>query len=323
MYKVSNKVELSPEKLLKTVTQEELWSKYLGFIPQPGKTFISPIREETRGSANVFYTSDGNLILKDFGGDCFNIWQFIQYKYQLNFRQALHKVYDDFTLNKEGFNYNQVIKTLNIKKDSIHTTIQISRRGYDKRDEDYWGQYYIPLGLLEMYGILALEYYWINGVLFVPKSICYTYEFGRGIRKIYSPLETEFKWVSNVPYDIYNGYDQLDYLGNSVIITKAMKEVLLWRLLGYNAIAPQSESKLDSNLINKLKQRFKNIYLNFDNDQTGRRFSKLNNELYGFKELFTPEEKNITDFIYTYGMESLKDLIKEFKICGEEQIMES
>lgn len=315
MYKTRVKEEINVDTILRSIREEELWEKYLGFLPKPGKCFICPpeVRQEDSPSCNLFYLPNGKLLMKDFGGEAYNIWQFIQIKEKLNFYEALEKVYYDWKLGKMPIN-KEVNRVQKIQLVSTRSVIQIKSRDWGFLDRHYWDNYGISTDLLEDYNICPVEHYWINGHLFTPKTICYSYNFGEGKRKLYSPLEEEWKWISNVPQSIYSGYDQLDLVADILVVTKAMKEVLLWRILGYNAISPQNECLIPKTIIEKLNKRFDKIYCNFDTDSHGRKYSKMNKEAYGLKELFTPAEKNISDFCYVYGLENTREMIKEFKI---------
>ena len=66
------------------------------------------------------------------------------------------------------------------------------------------------------------------------------------------------------------GSKQLPKSGNFIIITKSLKDVMaLWQF-GIPAIAPNSENSFLSDIqYNKLKLKFKDIYLFYDNDLPG------------------------------------------------------
>ena len=86
----------------------------------------------------------------------------------------------------------------------------------------------------------------------------------------------------------------------------------LWEM-GFNAIAPQSESnKLSEAVIDDIKCRFKNIYFIYDNDQTGIEMSnKFANE-YNLNNIIIPNVndcKDIAELCKKIGLNNTKQII--------------
>jgi hypothetical protein len=145
----------------------------------------------------------------------------------------------------------------------------------------------------------------------------YAYKFinnGNISYKIYFPLrpDKKRKWLfSGGSQDDIEGYDQLNHFSDILILTKSLKDVMVYRLLGYNAISLQGEAnKLSSELVNKLYKRFDNIIVNYDNDNEGIKGSVRLNKQYSFKYFFIDEEKDISDYCKKYGLEKTKEMIK-------------
>jgi 5S rRNA maturation endonuclease (ribonuclease M5) len=68
---------------------------------------------------------------------------------------------------------------------------------------------------------------------------------------------------------------------------------------------------IDSALIDNLKTRFKYIYLLYDNDATGKKYSKKLCEQYRLMPIFVPEPvKDISDYRKTYGIVKTLGLLK-------------
>lgn len=300
------------------VTEEELWTYYLGGFPKRGVLFNCPseIRSDTNPSCNLLRLPDGKILLKDYGGDAYNIYQFVMIKFGLTFRQALIRIHNDFKLGNREYLVREAKRVLKeLKEERQFTDIQIKRRNWERRDKRYWGQFGISIPMLNDYNVCPIECCWSNGDLIKIQTMSYSFNFGKGIRKIYNPLEENYKWISNVPKSMYYGFDQLDPCGDLLIITKALKEVMLWRVLGFNAIAPQSECLIPKEMMEKLKKRFENIVIWYDNDKLGKIMQEQMEKTYGIKGYFTTSEKNITDFCEVYGVESTRELIKDMKIC--------
>jgi hypothetical protein len=83
--------------------------------------------------------------------------------------------------------------------------------------------------------------------------------------------------------------------------------------MGIAAIAPQSESQdLKGSVLNELRDRFKYIYVFFDNDDIGRiqseKFSSIN-KLPSFEIPRRYSCKDISDFIKKYGIDQAWELL--------------
>lgn len=106
--------------------------------------------------------------------------------------------------------------------------------------------------------------------------------------------------------------------GENLVITKSLKDCMLLYELGIPAIAPCSENLFVSQKqYDKLKSKFKNIFLFYDNDQAG--ISNMNKIRKQFPDLivtFIPrklEAKDISDFYFKYGKKRTIELINMAK----------
>ena len=80
------------------------------------------------------------------------------------------------------------------------------------------------------------------------------------------------RWRSNCDaFDVF-GLKQLPKGGNVLILTKSLKDVMVFHTMGLCAVAPQSEGSSDipEVIMEDLKLRFRYIIVNFDNDETGK-----------------------------------------------------
>lgn len=132
--------------------------------------------------------------------------------------------------------------------------------------------------------------------------------------KIYSPFSKKLKWLSNCKANHYQGFNQLPWIHNNLIITKSLKDVAVLSLFGIPSIAPQSESQLiPFEFMERLRKRFKNIYLFFDNDGAGIKGSEKNSLEHNLPQLFIPKRygvKDISDMMHKYGFTETEELIK-------------
>lgn len=312
--------ELTIEQILKKVSEWDLWSYYLPGV-KIGKAFKSPLRQDENPSVSLFIARSGNILLKDFAGETINIWTFLQKRYNLTFLEVLLTINNDFNLklaNKRvklyptmeffGLPQKEQVQPLEAK------AIQIKKRVWSDVDRFYWLKYGLSIEFIEARGVIPVQNYWINGELIYWHSDynpTYSYEFGRGLRKLYAPYAKKFKFLTNVGDSIMQGYKYLPESAEVLIITKAYKDVLVLENLGYHSFAPQSESmNIPAKIIEDITTRFTNIYLLYDNDATGIKYSeKICNE-HNFTPIFVPKpDKDISDYVSKHGINSSKDLL--------------
>lgn len=149
-------------------------------------------------------------------------------------------------------------------------------------------------------------------------EIIIRYPLGNGNHKECRPRSSaSYKWrtkkinASNLPF----GYKQLPLNGDFVVITGGEKDVLAFDMLGIPAVCMQSETaNIPLNLIEELKKRFSNVMICYDRDETGEKFSRKWEKLFGLIRIKLPDDldgKDIYDFYANCGTkEELAELIK-------------
>jgi len=152
--------------------------------------------------------------------------------------------------------------------------------------------------LFRTFNIIFISHYWINDRMFTVKesspTYCYRY---KNKRKLYSPYEKDFKWISNIPKGVVEHLELLPETGDILIIDKSKKDSLINHILGYNTLHTISESAfLPEEVINNLKQRFKRIYIHFDNDKAGISSAKKFAEMYDLQYYYFPKELGKDNF---------------------------
>lgn len=317
-------VKLTPEEILKRISYWDLWSYYIPGV-QLKKKFLSPLRAEKKPSCSLFVTPDGVILMKDFNLGTYTIWKFLQEKYGLTYVECLLTINNDFNLklatpkNKPTMAYYGIVKQEQPKLDSVRAKIQIKRRDWNKMDEEYWAKYGLDLKFISKRGVLPLQNFWVNDSLvywYNEFNPAYSYEFEKGIRKIYTPFSKFGKFIGNASDDIFQGEKYLPWLDETLIITKGYKDVLVLSKLGYNSIAPQSEScNITVDKMRTLQHRFRTIYLLYDNDSAGIKGSKRICDQHNLIPLFIPVEsqcKDISDFIKQYGKKQTIKLIQSW-----------
>jgi hypothetical protein len=317
MFGTRGKAELNKEAILSRVSQLDIFKHYCPTFEQVGKKFPSVLRKDNDPSCCIIQMPSGVYIYNDFTEKliltCFG---FVQKKFNCTAEESLNIICNDFNLTKVIPNRlpTPSLNYVGIKDSPLYrrtTKLPIKRREWLKSDT-YWEDYYIPREILNKYNVVPVSHIWKEELdmlkpiyFYKPSNPAYSYEHGNGLRKILQPYAPkDLKWISNLPRDTYSGWDQLDDSGDLLIITKSLKDVMIWRMAGINAIAPQSESVRPSEgMINLLKLRFNRLLLNFDPDKAG--IEGAENWLkFGVVNFNVPNEKDISDLVKARGFDS-------------------
>ncbi len=106
--------------------------------------------------------------------------------------------------------------------------------------------------------------------------------------------------------------------GDNLVITKSLKDVMVLYEYGITAIAPCSENLfVTDSQYDKLKKKYKNIYLFYDQDEPGiKAMCKIKKKHNDLKVLFLPRhgsDKDISDFRKAHGHKKTLELINKVK----------
>ena len=322
MFGTRGKAELNKTAILSRVSQLDIFKHYCPTFEQTGKKFPSVLRTDKDPSCSIIQMPSGVYIYNDFTEKliltCFT---FVQKKFNCTEEESLNIICNDFNLTKVIPNLlpTPSLNYVGIKDSPLYrkiTKLPIKRRDWNN-DDTYWDTYHIPREILNKYNVVPVSHIWkeeldiLKPIYFYKTSNpAYSYEHGNGLRKILLPYaERHLKWMSNLQRNTYSGWDQLDDKGNLLIITKSLKDVMIWRMAGINAIAPQGESvKPSEGVVNLLKLRFNRILLNFDPDEAGKEGAKNWLE-FGINNFNVPQEKDISDLVKIRGFDS-QEIIK-------------
>ena len=292
----------------------------------------SPFRRDRKPSFSFYVNGDGRIGYKDFStGESGDVLNLIQKLKGLTFRQTLETINRDFnlkfTFDIEGIKSTGIAITNEVKalmylgiEKPKETKIEVSIRDWNGAvDKQYWSKYGITGRTLQSYNVFPLQAFYIddNYVQESKTNPIYGYYFGEGKWKIYQPYSLKYKWISNVNKRIIQGVNQVQQTGELMIVTKALKDVMCYRELGYDAIAPQSESTM----IDLSKFDYTHFIINFDFDYTGVIYGNKYTKLYDKKIdccYFTNGRfgtinygaKDISDFIALKGMKEAELLVK-------------
>jgi len=331
---------LTKDNILKKIDSYQLFKAYVPGFKALDKMFKSEFRKEDEPSCHIIMWK-GDLLYKDFGENGYRVFDYIARKFNVNYTGALQRVNEDFALGLGGNVTVNTQATLVIpEKSDVElftekkpTIIDIRTRPWNKLDAKYWrDRYGIPSKLLEFHNIKPLSHYRISSekkdnawYAMNPYSIGYSFDYywNDGIfrRKLYFPqIRTNGRFISNVDGTIVQGWTVLPKYGKILFITKSYKDILIFNLLGYWAVAPNSEhSYIPEDVMIKLKKRFENIYTWFDNDEAGIRGATQFSVKFDLRMTHNPmgEPKDPSDYVEKYSLSNFDKLITNFLEDGK------
>jgi hypothetical protein len=271
----------------------------------------------------VYYDLVSNKYkFKDFSsGKTGSAIDLVKELYGLTFSEAILKIqrdYSDNTMSEE-----RVL----VKHDKFKVT-DYEIRHWNIQDKNYWTKFKLNSKILEKYNVAPLSFYTMSkddpdGITqTITKSYqnIYGYFNNEGeLIKIYQPTIKEKKFIKVRNY--LQGWDQLSYKKDYLILTSSLKDLMCFDRLGFDileGLAPDSENSMISKLIiDKLKKKYKKIFVLFDNDEPGNKAADKYVEIHGFIKLELKLSKDLSDSVKDQGIEKVKEkLIKEFEKYG-------
>ena len=168
------------------------------------------------------------------------------------------------------------------------------------------------------FGVQPIDYFWINEARYRCHTPSYVYNIN-GRYKVYRPFETEGKWYSNTSKDDIQGWRQLKDNGDIVILASSLKDVMCLNVLGYEAIALQSEMQMPSEeLIKQLSERFTVVAVLYDNDfekdaNPGQTMANKICSEFNLINIILPahyKSKDISDLMRDHGVEVAEKIVK-------------
>ena len=300
---------LTKENILKRTDSHTLLNYYLkpyhnhGILNQ-GKHISNPFLPEKQKtpSFNIYTSSSGIWRYKDFAnstceGDVFDL---IMKLNRCDFKEALHLINTDFNLGLQKYSSKN------------QTEIQLQKK-WNTENAAYWKPYGISSEQLRHFRVFPVkeirhfkenqESFCISATI---KNPIFAYQVSNTCYKVYRPLSKKFKffWTGNKPENYVFGYFQLPESGDQIFITGGEKDVLSLYAKGHNAICLNSETALmPAALMQELKERFKQVIVMYDMDETGITQSKKLVTTYSIYRatlplLTTKGGKDISDFFH-------------------------
>lgn len=303
-------LEITFDWLFDRIRQEDVYLKYFGFCDL-NKKHCNPLRNDKKSDCS-FYWHQGVLFFKDFAQSktytCVSVVMEVE---RLSYYKALDRIYDIFL---KGRSSSSIVQIDRPKKDKEYKDIKVKIQPFTSTDIEYLKSFGITSELCKFYNVYSIKHYWVNGDLkyaYNSYNPCIGYYFN-GRWKIYHYKSKDFRFVSNTSHTDLQGYDQLDWVGELCVITKSMKDLMLYRRFDVNAVAPHGETV--SEWIDKipiLQNRFKKVVINFDNDNAGIKATNKILETYNLDVVYIPYEKDLSDYYKRFGLDQTKLLITQ------------
>ena len=313
---------LSRDNVLTKVSEYQIFKYFCRNFKELNSKFCSDIREDKSPTVSISLMGQ-RLRYKDFGHPehAFDCFSYVAYKYNTNFYGALIHIDNCFGL---GLHTGIRIKGLVPKvaepvlREKKRSEIKVRVRDWNRADADYWKQFHISKKLLRIFDVQPISHYWINEQRFSCNSISYRYRFDCGY-KIYRPLESDFKWSSNVAMECLQGYRQLPEHGKTLVLTSSLKDIMCLAVLDCPSIALQSEMLVPrQSTIEEAQARFEEVIVLYDNDfdkesNPGQTMAVKICQKYGLDNIVIPSyyrSKDISDLIRDHGLQEAKNVIK-------------
>ena len=319
MFNTNIILETQPKRLefsdiLDKVSEYDIFKRYIGDF-KIGKSYNSPLREDPNPSFGIFVSNrDGTLLYKDLAnGECGSVFKFVKkLRGYTTYKETLEEIQKEMNLDQIQIRASR--RTFVSKP----TEIKVVRRPFSEKDLLFWKQFGISKETLEEYKVNALSRFLVNGEVkgkHESDNPIYSYKVFNKF-KIYRPLARKFdKWRGNLSNLDIQGYEQLSENGNLLILTKSLKDVMTLHEMGYEAIAPPSESTIISTIaMDTIKGRFKRIVIFYDRDRTGMQFTRKLAKEYDLDFVFINKKhktKDISDLVKKVGYAKAANIFEQ------------
>jgi hypothetical protein len=312
---ISSRPLINKETLFNHIDQKQIFEQY--GVEYTTKQFKSPLRNDNHPSCSFFYGSDGTLLLKDWTlNETINAIGFVANKYGMSNTDAMYKIYDDFKLELKDVSLIEQSEPIEISK-SKKSKIAVVKQPYTQLDIEYFKSYHITSKQCNTFRVYSIRNLFLNGSMFHTYSSfdpMIGYYFGTNGSEerwkiyFYKRKKSTVRFICNT--NRIAGWIQLPSTGNILVITKSLKDVMVFNRLGYHAISPQSESfQFYESIIDELKQRFKRIVVIYDNDEPGIIASKLISQQFNLESKFM-ESKDLSDQMKKTGYTATEEYVK-------------
>lgn len=268
----------------RTIDPLKIWSWIYNEQIHIGSKVINMLRtDKAKGSALIFQKSK-DVLLHDFAtGETFAP---LDYYIRLS-GKPYFKALQDICSKNIQYSYSIV------ERDK--TDITSTKRGFCKKDAEYWLSYGINSKELKSDDVNAISYFAISGTLYKAEDLAYALNLN-GHVKIYQPLSTLNKWKGNVTR---NDYWRFTRNSRKAVVTSSYKDGrVIFNNSRFDVFACQNERKtLPFSLLAELES-YSEVLVLYDGDLAGVTNSIELCAKEGFNHVVFPEDIEIVN---SYG----------------------
>lgn len=316
---------VSLSEIRQQYSDADIAQKYLG-VKVPCLV-CSPFRDDKRPSLSLYYSKSGNLCYKDFAtSERGSLYDFLSRLWNTSMSQTISKIASDV-----GIKDTLVKRRTKSLRKTTKSILQVKVREWRDYDIEFWAQFGINKDWLKFGDVYPITqmFFTKDGITKIIPADKYAYAYierkdGIVSIKIYQPFSDTMKWISKHDSSVWDLWTKLPESGERLIITSSRKDALcLWANTGIPSLSLQGEGYVPKeHVVNQLKQRFKNIYVLYDNDfkavekgeeNHGRVFGKHLSDMFGLIQIEIPEfyrSKDPSDLFRDWGKEVFRTVMQ-------------
>lgn len=319
-----------------SMSDRDILSRYIGITRLPCK-IQSPLRENDRNPSFLMNEKNDKVYWYDFGlGEGGSLFDLLCRLWNVDYKEAVLKIYLDTASRIPRFSLIRKYKgKVSIVSDS---TIKVRTREWKDWDIEFWNSFGISKKFCEWANVHPVSHAFFTKkdpdtgkeyTVTVPMDK-YAYAYfewkdGKESIKLYQPYSQTMKWLSKHDSSVWDLWKQAFKWADTrsdeaVIITSSRKDAMcLWENLGIPAMSLQGEGYLPKpQVMQQVLDRFKNVYIWYDNDFThehdnpGQDNAKKLIELYPkLQNIVIPSEyecKDPSDLVKKLGVSALANV---------------
>ena len=284
----------------------KVWSWIYNEQIHIGSKVINMLRADRSKGSAIIYQKGKDALLHDFATE--ETFNSLDYYIRLS-NKSYFKALQDICSN----NIQYIFKL----EERDRTDITYIKRGFNKKDAEYWTSYGINSKQLKEDHVNAISYFTISGTTYKAEDLAYALNLNNHT-KIYQPLSTVNKWKGNVTR---NDYWRLTRKSSKAIVTSSYKDGrVIFNNSEFDVFACQNERKvLPFNLEAELKC-YDEVLILYDGDVAGVTNSTALCAKYGYTHVVFPVDievvnsygKHVKDYaeLYRYNSDQLIEFMK-------------
>lgn len=316
---------ISLTEIRQQYSDADIAQRYLG-IKVPCLV-CSPLRDDKKPSLGFYYSSSGNVSYKDFatneGG---NLYDFLSKLWHTSYNETISKIASD-----TGASDVLIKKARRNLRKTTSSTLEVKVRDWRDYDLEFWSRFGINKDWLKFGDVYPISdmFFTKNGITKIIPADKYAYAYverkdGIVSIKVYQPFSDRMKWLSKHDSSVWDLWSKIPKNGDKLIITSSRKDALcLWANTGIPSLSLQGEGYIPKeHVVKQLKERFKKIYILYDNDfkavergeeNHGRVFGKNLSEMFGLIQIEIPDyykSKDPSDLYRDWGKEVFRTVMQ-------------